>query len=219
MPEINHQDDDKLIIIEKCIDYKIYNDWDENDFSLVMTDVLERTIEYLRTVVQKGDYYLKSPAAIIENIDKKDDLLKYICNGINKNIKNIKFPFIKLHGDLWTSNLLIDMKDNTIKYIDFEHSKNFVFFYDVLFIFWGESWLYNTHKLTYEFLIGTYDNYFIDIYKLLDLEFDEKCKIDYLNIFFLDQYNARWLNVNENGKQNILQKYKEFMNYVRSIKN
>ncbi len=42
---------------------------------------------------------------------------------------NFKFPFLELHGDLWTSNILIDEHHNEdIYYIDWEHSKEYIMF-------------------------------------------------------------------------------------------
>lgn len=218
MPSILSQDDENLFIMEECIDYKTNNEWNQEDFSYVMKDILNRTIKYFKTISNKSDYTLKTPAKILKDITKEDRMINFIKDNISIEIMNLSFPFMKLHGDMWTSNILINNKNNEIYYIDFEHSKELVLFYDIVFIMWSEVIHNKNYIYIEEFISGVYDEYFKEIFKLFDMNFEEKYKLDYLNIFFLVQFKERWIHLSEVVRESIFAQYKSLMNNIVKIK-
>lgn len=181
-----------------------------------MTDLLEKTNNYFINVKQKKNYRLNTPLDILISLDKNNNFFTSIYNGIDDSLKTTKFPFIKLHGDLWTSSLLIDKKTNIINYIDFEHSKEFELFYDILFICWAEFRLYQTLTFTRKFLDGIYDSLISKMFKIFDLKYNENLKLDYLNIFFLDQFAERITNTNESELKVMYSLYKPFIEFIKT---
>lgn len=207
MPLILEHDDKTLKVIEECIDYKTYDKWNDTDFANIMKDVFNKTIGYFEAVVKENNYYLKSSLETFNSIKKNDILIQNIWTGISDKNKEIEFPFIKLNGDLWTSNLLIDEKDGLIKYIDFEHSENLIFFYDIFMMIWDEFHFYKSTRFFNKYVNGNYDIYFEEIFRLFDLKFKHEDKLDLFNIFLLNQYEAKWMNVKDIRIQRLNKKY------------
>ncbi len=98
---------------------------------------------------------------------------------------NFKFPFLELHGDLWTSNILIDEHHNEdIYYIDWEHSKEYIMFYDFYCLIWND--VYHKQDNTYfnKYMLGEYDQYFNNVFQIFDIEFEARYRAEYFSIFF-----------------------------------
>ncbi len=49
-----------------------------------------------------------------------------IVTEIDRALFDVKFPFLKLHGDLWTDNLLLGSEG--LWYIDWDESAEYIFF-------------------------------------------------------------------------------------------
>ena len=64
-----------------------------------------------------------------------------------------------------------------------------------------------------DFLNGKYNTYFIKIFDLFGLEFNQDNRKDYLNIFFLVLYK-RYISSSINSKENTFNIYLDFMKYV-----
>ncbi|MHB1153384.1 MAG: phosphotransferase [Eubacteriales bacterium] len=214
MPLIINKDENNLLIIEEYRDFKKYNSWNDCDFKIVMKDIFMKTIKYFSSIVGKLDYTLKTPINLLER--KEDNFINDILNGINDALKNTNFPKILLHGDLWTSNILLDNKNKNVRYIDFELSKEFIFFYDIFYLMWSEFNIYKSHKFLEFLLSGEFDSYFALIFNMFRLNFTVQHKIDYLNIFFLSHY-CEWLyKADKTTKQVFYNKYKMFMDFARN---
>lgn len=214
MPLIINQDDNLMHILEECIDYKVYDEWLDDDFLILMNDVLTRIYDYFNFKQRDGNYFRRSPKEIYKGINRDDILIHEIYAGINESIKNIRFPFVKLSGDMWTSNILIDKLDGTVRYIDFEHAKDYFILYDILFLIWNEAEYHQSFRYLDHYLRGDYDSDLNKIFELFNLEFEKEYRFDYLNIFFLNQYEDRWTKSGNAGILSIYKRYKTYMNYA-----
>ena len=212
-PRIIKTCDNSFKIIEEFIAFKPYYEWNKIDFTNIVNDVFNKTMNYFKDILDQENYFLKSPAELMENMNKVEPLLENIKNGIREEVRKTKFPYIKLHGDLWTSNLLINENDGSLKYIDFEHSDDFVFFYDIFLLIWTDFYLNKNNIFVNELMCGNYDFYFESIFSLFKMEFKKEYRLDYINIFFLEYYKARWLSASETGLIKTHELYKEFMSY------
>ena len=214
MPEILDYDDEEMIIIEELVKHKANYENNNADYSYVVEDIFKKTINYLSMVSKEFRFLSKTPMELLNELPKNDKIVGYIWNNIDAKIKELLFPFVKLHGDLRTLNVLVNTDDNVIKYIDFEHSNMLIFFYDVLKFMWSE---FRTIKKTFYkkgFINGKYDRYFEKMFALFNLEFNEKYKIDYLNIFFLNYCKERWFYLSEKQRRCEFNLYKNFINSI-----
>lgn len=208
MPSIISMDPHNLIIIEELIDYKANALWDDSDYSYVIQDIFDSTIKYFDMASGKSEYILKTPMQILEELPKDDIIVSYLNNNIDPSLKSMKFPFIKLHGDMWESNILIENTTRKINYIDFEDSERLILFYDIFYMIWTIFIDYNNLTYIERFLTGEYDNYFNNIFLRFNIEYKKEYKRDYFNIFLLLYFKSRWIDASEINKENILNKYK-----------
>lgn len=182
-----------------------------------MQDILDRTIKYFNVVSEKQEYVLKTPIQILQGLPKDDVIINYIKEKINPSLKDTTFPFIKLHGDMWASNILIEDVTYKIRYIDLEHSKQLIFFYDIFLMMWIRFFYKNDSTYIEEFLNGKYDNYFNDIFKQFNIEYNEQYRMNYFNIFFLIYFEERWINSGKTDKINLLNKYKDLIKDIKLV--
>lgn len=90
-------------------------------------------------------------------------------------------PTLKIHGDLWRSNILFDGR--SFYYIDFEHSKINVFFYDIFTFMLMEVEVYSDYTLWDGFVEGRFDRDFSELFSVLGVKYDSKLKRVYFSVF------------------------------------
>jgi hypothetical protein len=191
MPAILQTDAEQLIIMEELVNFEQNHTWIEADYLFVMEDVFERNINYFKACVEKEIQSSSSPTDLISQI-KMNAVIEPIRNKINPELLDVKFPCVKLHGDLWTSNtLLVKEGKSHICYIDWEYSREYIFFYDLFNMMWLEVYVNNNHLYIHKYANGDYDSYFKEIYHLFNLEFNDKLKMDYFMLYFLNLFKER----------------------------
>jgi len=104
--------------------------------------------------------------------------------SIPKSLQEMKFPKVKLHGDLWTANIIVDKQD--IWYIDWNESDDYLFFYDFFKMMWKEAYVHGEHGYLDTYLARDWDADFTKIFKLFNLNFETEHRLAYFYLFFLN---------------------------------
>lgn len=218
LPQIESYNKTKLTIIEELIDTKSSELWTNDDYRFVINDIFCRYIEYLKICREKGQYSFITPTYLISCITEGNRLLDKIKNNIFIDLLNKEFPIMKLHGDLWTPNILMEKSDNpNLYYIDFEYSRDFIVFYDFFWFITEQAIFKKNYALVDKYFFGEYDEYFDNIFKEFDMEFETKYRFDYLNIFFLNKYTERWISLNDKSKTSRYNEYCELLDHIESL--
>jgi len=214
MPNILWTNDDQLLIMEELVLFQPKNTWEEEDYEWVISDLFKRYYVYFNESKIKGNFTYKSPTELLNPL-LGDSEIQLIKSNIHPELIDMKIPYLKLHGDLWTSNTLLLKEEKTqIKYIDWEYSKDFWFFYDLFNMMWLEYYVNNNFIYVKRYITGDYDEDFKKIFSLFHLHFQPKFKLDYLNLFFLNFFEERLANLNEVDKKESLNKYKGLLQKV-----
>src|SRR5699024_3316525 len=193
-PNITENDKSELLLIEDYIESKNNSDWDGKDFDYVIEDIFERSIRYFRDCKKRKEYRLDNPLSFIDNISTENLISPFKKKHITEELESVKYPFIRLHGDLWTSNILININnDNDIYYIDWERSKDFIIFYDFFSLIWNEVYHKGNSIYLEKYMSGQYDEYFIEIFQIFEMSYKRECRKEYFSVFFLNYLND-WLD-------------------------
>lgn len=218
IPEIINYDDNKLIITEEYIDFKANDMWTEEEHNSIIEDIFQSYIEYFKNCKENNNYDWKMSLGFINTISTKNFISSFIKKNIPKELMNYKFPFIKLHGDLWTSNILIDKDCNkNIYYIDWERSKEFIMFYDFFSLMWNGVYASRDYTYISKYILGEYDEYFREIFELFGLEFKEVYKKEYLSIFFLNYLNEWFDNPDGLENKHIFESYEKLLKKISDL--
>ncbi|MCM3600542.1 hypothetical protein M3175_07355 [Robertmurraya korlensis] len=215
MPPIIFRDDKKFITIEELFYFHPVNDWKEEDLSLVMGDIFNHYLQYLNDCEIMGNYYYaKSTIDLIKELPTSEEIL-FIQNQIDSGLFETEFPTLKLHGDLWAANtLLIKDEKNQVLYIDWEFSKELIFFYDFFNMMWLDVYMKNRFFIFNEYVNGIYDQYFKSVFSLFNLTYDSKHRMDYFHLFFLYFYKERLVHFTESEKKAYFLQYKRLVETV-----
>ena len=151
---------------------------------MMFEDLLNKTTNYLKAIKASKNYKVLSIRELSKRTTRKDGIIKIFLDGISKETIDIELPFVKLHGDLISFNILLNKNNNEIKYIDFERSDYFIFFYDIFLLIWLEFTIKNDDRYLDFFVDEKYDVRLAEMFKIFDLEYKPENKIDYINIFF-----------------------------------
>lgn len=219
MPKVLHVDSDESVIIEEFIDFKNFEDWSQTDFKIVINDLHTSVHSYVKEQKKNNEIAWKSINDLLQEVDR-ENLFAFINElqlNIDQDLKDKKYPYLFLHGDMWTSNILIKKEDNSIRYIDFEYANYYIFFWDLFFIMWNEYIRYNTTYYLSEYISGSYDKLFRNLFTLFDLNYEEDKKMDYIHMFILEFYQERWNNVDDDGLEQAYTTYKEFIKVARKV--
>jgi hypothetical protein len=209
MPAILSSDDRGLFIIEEFIHFKQNNQWNERDCQVVIEDVFRKETTYLKSCENKKEYMLKSPNELLENLDKRSPIIDFILSNINTAVLDERFPFVELHGDLWSSNILIKKNHpQIIYYIDWESSKSLVFFYDLFFMLLNECFIQSNYIYAEKYMSGEYDEKLEKVFQTLGTKFESEYRIDYLYITLLNQYTERWTLLGKKSERKIMKQWR-----------
>lgn len=200
VPKIISVDNSNQLIVEERIKHKNPSEWTEADFLLVMSDMQKKYAFYLSSAENMREFSLISPLEILRELPSDNALLNCIKENISDNIINQKFPILKMHGDLWKSNILID-GSNKIYYIDWGCSEKLIFIYDIYVYMWQQVILYNDYSYLKKYFNGEYTEYLKELFNIFGLEFKEKQLMDYLKVFLIFYFKEKWLIFSENSDQ------------------
>ncbi|MDQ1144589.1 hypothetical protein QE429_001416 [Bacillus sp. SORGH_AS 510] len=215
MPKILHSDSEKLLIMEEMVNFTQNHAWVEEDYLFVMEDVFQRNITYFKDCIDKGIHSFTSPQKLLHSRATKPNI-KIIKDLISPVLWSVQFPCIQLHGDLWTANTLLVKGDTRHTcFIDWEYSREYLFFYDVFNLMWLEVYVNNNHLYFQKYIDGDYDHYFEILFSFINLKFDEKLRLDYFMIYFLNFFTERVVYLNRTDQQHFTQQCKRLIERMK----
>lgn len=218
IPPVIDKNEGKKIIIERYIDYKSSADWDDYDAKFIVNEVFRRYLEYFRDHAGKTKVDWVPAIEIAELLPAHSGFLEEVAQGISLELAQTPLPMLPVHGDLWSTNILIDREDSkNIWFIDWEMAGDMYFFYDFFIFMWNEAITNKNYSFIRYYMEGDYDSYFHHAFELFGLEFDKSRKSEYLDIFFLNMYVRRWLDADEGYLDWVWAEYRKFMEYVVSL--
>lgn len=208
----------RQMIIERYTDYKASPYWDTYDFNFVVNEIFRRYLEYFEKVVSYGDFQWVTPEEIWRKLPLKNQFLEDIFNGISYDLLKTPFVTVNIHGDLWSSNILIDKEEpNKVFFIDWELAGKLYLFYDFFGFMWNEAINNKRYSFIRSYMNGDYDDYYSHAFELFGMEFEAERKDEYLNIFFLNMYLRRWTKTEPLHLEWLHNEYRKFMEYVVSL--
>ncbi|NBI07992.1 phosphotransferase [Senegalia massiliensis] len=218
LPKILSKNDSDLMAVEKYIDYKPNFEWTNEDYEKVIKNAFKTEIEYIKLCKNSGDYYYKNIKQITEELPKMTDFIDFLKKNIKDELLEEEFPYVQLHGDLWTSNILVENNKKSIYYIDWEYSTYFIIIYDFCFMILNESFTNSNNLYLDNYIDGKYDKYFDKIFEIFDMKMKTEYRIDYLYMAMLLQYLDRWYKVGYKIEMKILKNIKGVFEYINNIK-
>ena len=188
LPELIYQDDDNYQLVERYIDFQRKSN---QDIPFILNNIYDDCMDYFSTMKRESRlaYYTLNDLFKTSSNTIQVEHFKYVFDNIDNQLFEIEFPFIRLHGDLWTANILLEKEKNEpsrIWYIDWDESGDYFFFYDFFKFMWNELDV-NGHSEYYErYLNGEFDNHFKKVFDIFQLEFHPELKKDYFCMFILN---------------------------------
>lgn len=188
LPELVYQDDNKYQLIEKYINFQRQSNQD-NPF--ILKSIYDDYTNYFSTINRESQpaYYTLNDLLKTSTNAIHVERFKHIVNNIDTQLFEAEFPFIKLHGDLWTANILLEKEKNEpsgLWYIDWDESGDYIFFYDFFRFMWNELDVNNRYEYYKCYLNGELDNHFKKAFDIFLLEFQPELKKDYFYMFILN---------------------------------
>lgn len=111
-----------------------------------------------------------------------------IIEKIAPELLSLKLPFINLHGDLWSDNILLNDEagKRVLWYIDWETAGKYVFFYDFFKFIWNELDVHHNYYYYKRYIAGEFDEELTSIFAIFHLQFQPKYRQSYFCLFFLN---------------------------------
>ncbi len=193
--------DEQQIIIEKYIEFIPFQQLKKEQDNEAIKEIFENYYNYFLSLNKNKIKWIKVQNLIKcleQSIDKNNKhLIEKLIDKIPKKNYNDKFPIVKCNGDMVFNNILY----NNEKYcfIDWEYTKEFIFFYDFFNIITLEAYTGNYKYLNYYFS-GKYDEHFNKIFNIFNIDFNDKQY--YLDLFVL--FKSLYINSIENDKHVII---------------
>ncbi len=118
--------------------------------------------------------------------DKTNSILSKMASKIDTSFLDTKIPFCLQHGDLSKDNLIYGESEGKTDfwYIDWEHAKERIFFYDYFFYIVNSAVYYEKDALDI-FLKGKDDEILSKFFSHFGLEFNVRNKKDYFWLFMI----------------------------------
>ncbi|WP_042353819.1 phosphotransferase [Bacillus rubiinfantis] len=212
IPQIIWKSDQKLFIMEELIRFKSLDQWTNHDYEFVIKGVFGHYIEYFKACKQNGQFSLQKRAIICKESLGDTDAFSF---DIDEEIAQQEFPYVLLHGDLWTGNLLLEEQvHRSIYYIDWEYSSELLFFYDLLNMMWIEIYMNNNYVYFDQYLNGDYDEQFSELFLIFNLRFYTERRLDYFMLYFVHFLHVRGSHFDRKDKLIYLEKYKKLLKRV-----
>ncbi|MFB4212655.1 phosphotransferase [Shouchella sp. JSM 1781072] len=212
LPKQLFKDDINLIIKEEAIPF-VPND--QQDDAFILKTLFRDYKNYFCSVIESSQFTKQSMSQLLQtssNTVHRHDF-ETIINNIYPSLLDEAFPFVKLHGDLWSENLLVEKnKDKRVLwYIDWDESGEYLFFYDFYRFIWNELDVHQNHSYYDQYMDGAYDDCLKDLFGLFNLVYKPELKQSYFYLFFLN------LLLDETGTMTYEVKQFELNDFLRKI--
>jgi len=187
-PTLIYKDDDKYQLIEKYIDFQRKSN---QDIPFILKKIYDDYTNYFSTINRESRLAYYTLNNLLKNSSNAIQVkhVKHVFDNIDTQLFDIEFPFIRLHGDLWTENILLEKEKNessALWYIDWDESGDNIFFYDFFKFMWNELDVNGRYEYYECYLNGEFDNHFKKVFDIFQLEFHPEFKQDYFCMFILN---------------------------------
>lgn len=181
LPKIIHQSDNQQQFVEE----RIVSDQCDLDKTKLQARIYQDYYQYFQKLMKNQTLSYRSVQQMLDNatIDWSPWIEPSI-QSIPKSLQEMKFPKVKLHGDLWTANIIVDKQD--IWYINWDESDDYLFFYDFFKMMWNEADVHGEHGYLDTYLARDWHADFTKIFKLFNLNFETEHRLAYFYLFFLN---------------------------------
>ncbi len=124
--------------------------------------------------------------------EEMNELLEKLRSKISKEVLDMEIPFCIQHGDISKENLLYGEADGKTDFwwIDWEHARERVFFYDLFFYIINSALYYDTAAYDL-YMSGQADETLKAFFSHFGLSFDPEKRRDYLLIYMIDFLKER----------------------------
>ena len=187
MPKVLQRDAQSKTLIEEFVTYTPQKATDE---VFILKTIYKNYSQYFKQQVLHTKHTYYSINQLLETSAHKvyRSQFEKIIERIPSEYRSVNFPFLALHGDLWSDNLLLSVASNVKKlwYIDWETSSQYLFFYDFFKFMWNELDVHQNDSYFKNYLSGAFDEAFHAIFAVFQLEFQPTARQVYVCLFFLN---------------------------------
>lgn len=187
MPHILDFDDRQLLILEE----RLFGDMPrlaEADWLIqqITTDYLA----YFQQLQSDKRFTCRSFQEILATSPNRSyqSEFQWLMDSIPPELLHHQWPMIRVHGDLWTENLLLPKTVGAggLFYLDWDEAVPHLFFFDFFKLLWNELDVHQSEYYLQHYLKGTYDKMLQEWFACFGLIFDPNQRNGYMNLFFLD---------------------------------
>ncbi len=170
------------IVIENYVNSTASNFWSKENKQRVFLTYCENFSKYLKGCVKNKQFTKVSSSEILRVFPKnlKECKFYFTLNRLLKQSETKKWPHVKCHGDFWLGNVLLD--GGNCYLIDWEHSCEHVFFYDVMHFMLLQALKEQDFIFFNAYFKGDYDLYIGKLFELADTDYFRHEKLLYLVI-------------------------------------
>lgn len=190
VPALQQQNAEKFQLLEERIDFRRITNEDD---SLILKAIYQDYTVYFRQQRKKAVEH-RFEELLIQHNEKLDPLIR----EIQPELLATKFPFLMLHGDLWTENILLERDSEKLWYIDWDSAGEYFFCHDFFKFMWNELDVHGNPHYYQNYLAGKYDEAFTQLFDLFQLNFQPQHRKDYFYLSFLSfmlegqEYSWKW---------------------------
>lgn len=178
VPSIIEIDYNKNILVEELIQ----DEKKESDVQKILLSFLEKQTKQINDIPSEMNI-VDMEELIIGNKEIFDLIGYNIIENMNRDIKEYKLIECVQHGDLWFENIIISNKMMFL--IDYEHTGNYLMYYDFIGFIFREYLLYKRFICLDSFIRGDYDYLLDQIFMNSNCNYLPECKSDYFSIYVL----------------------------------
>lgn len=171
-----------------CIEYELVEHLKKKYINTSI--ILKAFEEYIQSFIEFVYYSNKNNLYDIKE-------MKLVLNenlNVDKKSITVFYPKVKVHNDMWTSNVLINKYQLGCMYIDWEHAGlNFALFD---FFWWAQNeYIYNNNpQLLKKLFSGEFDAYFKIIFDTFNIDYENDLLAYYYLIFVLSAIECKYHN-------------------------
>ncbi|KKK36621.1 hypothetical protein WQ57_18410 [Mesobacillus campisalis] len=202
------------MLAEELITFHPTKDWVDEDLLKVMEDVFNRYYHYFCSCLVKGTYPFVTPISLFKSVPNNRDTI-FIWSEIEADFQEMNVPMLRLHGDLWTANTLLDKSVGEIYFIDWEFSNYLFFFYDFFNMMWVEFYINKNDLFLNQYVNGEYDHEMERAFTLFGLDFKQQARMSYFNLYFLNYYAMRLTKMDLKSRKAYIKQYKKLLRQIK----
>lgn len=187
IPAITHQDAEHNRLTEAFIHFEDKTDKDE---AFILKTIYDDYHSYFNYLAQHSKINYQTLNSLLDTSSNVVHINQFekIIEKVTPEMLSMDLPFINLHGDLWSDNILLNDEagKKTLWYIDWETAGKYVFFYDFFKFMWNELDVHQNYSYFKRYIAGEFDEGLKSLFAIFHLEFQPKYRQSYFCLFFLN---------------------------------